>query len=353
MTTDEKFMHRCLQLARCGNGRVAPNPMVGAVIVRNGVIIGEGYHRLYGEAHAEVNAFDSVQDKSLIAGSEMYVSLEPCSHFGKTPPCANRLVKEGIKRVVIAMEDPNPQVSGRGVKILQDAGIEVVIGVLEQQALYLNRAFVKHQRQRQPYVHLKWAQTRDGFIDKIRTASEQGLSTPISSDFRKVEVHKLRAETMAIMVGTNTAIADNPQLTTRLWHGKNPIRIVLDKNRRIPDSCQLFDHSVRTLVYTQSVEKEVLSGNNLFVPISFDESLLVNILDDLGRRNINSLLVEGGAQLLQSFIDQQLWDEACVEVANVEFKDGVKAPHIQGELKDIQIDTYSSVLHYLPYVTSI
>lgn len=332
MNTDEKYMRRCFQLARNGKGYVSPNPMVGAVIVYNGKIIGEGYHREYGKPHAEVNAIDSVKDKSLLKDSTIYVSLEPCSHYGKTPPCARLIIDSDIKRVVVATPDPFEKVSGRGIKMLRDAGVEVTVGVLEQEALELNKAFFTAQTKHRPYIYLKWAQTKDGFIDKARIKGETPCSTPISNDYTRMLVHKLRAEIPAIMIGTNTAVNDNPSLTTRYWYGKNPVRIVLDRSGRIPFGYTLFDNKVRTIVFTENVAGKTSEGETVFIHVNFDNKLLNNILKELYVLKIDSLLVEGGRHLLQSFIDQNLWDEAFVETADMDFTDGIKAPVINGKI---------------------
>ncbi len=327
-------MQRCLQLASCGKGYVSPNPMVGAVVVHNGKIIGEGYHRQYGKAHAEVNAINSVADKDLLKQSTIYVSLEPCSHYGKTPPCSQLIIDMGIPRVVIATLDPYHKVSGRGVKMLQEAGIEVKIGVLEEEARLQNKEFFVSHTQNRPYIYLKWAQTQDGFIDKKRKDGEAKEPTPISNNLTKTLVHKLRSEVSAIMIATNTAVNDNPSLTTRLWFGKNPQRIILDRSGRIPSNYHLFDNTVNTIIFTQKVKKEVVNGKTSFVPLEFDKNLIPSILKELNKRKIDSLLVEGGATLLQSFIDAGAWDEAYIEVADKRFVEGTKAPNIQGEVTD-------------------
>ncbi len=330
ISDDEKFMSRCLQLAVNGKSFVAPNPMVGAVVVHKGKIIGEGFHRQYGKAHAEVNAINNVKDKTLLKESVIYVSLEPCSHYGKTPPCSQLIIDHKIPKVVIATLDPYFKVSGRGVEMLRSAGIEVVTGILEKEAQILNKEFFTSQTEMRPYVYLKWAQTRDGFIDKIRSIDEPVEPTPISNGLTKILVHKLRSEVSAIMVATNTAVNDNPSLTTRLWSGKNPIRVVLDRNRRIPSDYVLLDNSVKTLIFT---EKPDISGNKErleFVYIPFDEQMISSLLKELNKRKINSVLIEGGASLLQSFIDSGVWDEAYVEIANKSFFQGIKAPQISG-----------------------
>lgn len=345
MTTDEKFMQRCLQLATLGKGHVSPNPMVGAVIVRNSQIIGEGYHRQYGGPHAEVNAFESVKDKSQIAGSDMYVSLEPCSHFGKTPPCANRIIKEKIKRVIIAVVDPNPEVAGRGIRLLEAAGIEVVVGTLTKEAKELNKEFFVYQTLRRPYIYLKWAQTKDNFIDKKRIPGQAAEPTIISTDFHKILVHKLRSEVSSIMIGTNTAINDNPYLTTRLWAGKNPTRIVIDRSGRIPPDSNIVNNEANTLIYTETVASEQISGSTTYIPADFTKDLLLKIAGDLRIRKINSLLVEGGRHLLQSFIDAGLWDEAFIEIAEKEFSEGTPAPIIHGQITGNEKDNGSSIIH--------
>ena len=323
-------MYRCLQLAVNGKGFVSPNPMVGAVVVHDDKIIGEGFHREYGKAHAEVNAIASVKDKSLLKESTIYVSLEPCAHHGKTPPCAQLIIDSQIPRVVIACLDPYPAVSGRGVKMLQDAGVEVSIGILEQEALMLNKEFFTAQIKDRPYIYLKWAQTKDGFIDKVRCEGGKPEPTPISNDFSRMLVHKKRAGAAAIMIGTNTAIKDNPSLTTRYWYGKDPIRVVLDRQGRIPLDYNIFDGGVETIVFTEKKSFPAI-GNVTFIPVLFNENLLYNVFSILKRRKITSILVEGGRELLQSLIDKQLWDEALIEISGLYFGDGIKAPVITGQ----------------------
>jgi len=331
MNTDEKYMYRCLQLAQNGKGFVAPNPMVGAAVVHNSKIIGEGFHRQYGKAHAEVNAINSIKDNSLLKESTIYVSLEPCSHYGKTPPCAQLIIDCGIPRVVIACLDPYPAVSGSGIKMLRDAGVEVVVGVLEEEAQALNRDFFAAQIEDRPYIYLKWAQTQDGFIDKKRSLGEAPKPTPISDDFMRILVHKKRAEVSAIMIGTNTAINDNPSLTTRFWYGNNPVRVVLDRQGRIPSDYSLFNGDVETIVFTEKDVKEPVR-NVAFKRVDFDETLFYNIFCFLRQRKIHSVLVEGGKQLLQSFIDKKIWDEAYIEMSDLNFIEGVEAPDIEGFL---------------------
>lgn len=324
MIYDEKYMYRCLQMARIGNGFTAPNPMVGAVVVYNDRIIGEGYHQRYGEAHAEPNAINSVTEKELLRESTLYVNLEPCSHFGKTPPCANLIITSGIPRVVIGTLDPNPKVSGRGIQLMREAGIEVEVGVLEKECVELNKRFFIWQRENRPFVLLKWAQTRDGFIDVNRKEPGDG-PVLISNLLTKQFTHKYRAQNQAIMVSTNTAVLDNPNLSVRRWSGKNPVRVTIDRTGRIPENYHLLDQSVRTLVFTEQTNK--LTSEKLeYITLPFDDGLIRNILQILSEKNIHSVLVEGGSQLLKSFISSGLWDEAHVEISPVELGDGVAAP---------------------------
>lgn len=318
-------MRRCLQLASLGCGHVAPNPMVGAVVVHEGRIIGEGYHRCYGKPHAEVNAIASVADESLLPQSTLYVSLEPCSHYGKTPPCAELIVAKRIPRVVVGCLDPFPAVSGRGVARLREAGIEVVTGVLEAECLALNRTFMTFQTRHRPFVTLKWAQSSDGFIDRLREPGEPAAR--ISDDVSAVWVHRLRAEADAILVGTRTAIADNPSLTTRLWPGRSPLRIVLDEHARVPADRQLFTDGLPTLVVTgPETDYPELSPSVEVVHLPFGEALIPALLDELYRRRLQHLVVEGGAALLQSFIGAGHWDEARVETGPLVLEQGVAAP---------------------------
>ncbi|WP_108820976.1 bifunctional diaminohydroxyphosphoribosylaminopyrimidine deaminase/5-amino-6-(5-phosphoribosylamino)uracil reductase RibD [Dysgonomonas sp. Marseille-P4361] len=328
MTIDEKYMSRSLQLALNGKEHASPNPMVGAVVVHNDRIIGEGYHRQYGKAHAEVNAINSVKNKSLLKESTIYVSLEPCSHHGKTPPCSQLIIDHQIPRVVVACLDPYPEVSGRGIKMLESAGIKVTTGVLEKEALELNKEFFTVQLSNRPYIYLKWAQTQDGFIDKIRGEHESPQPTPISNDFSRILVHKKRAEIDAIMIGTNTAVNDNPSLTTRYWYGKNPIRIVIDRHGRIPENYNIFDDKIKTIVFTEN-SNDKSTESCQFITLSFDDKLLDNVFRILKDQKINSVMVEGGSMLLQSLIDKNLWDEAYVETASIHFIKGVKAPCIR------------------------
>ena len=318
-------MYRCLQLAAFGGGHVAPNPMVGAVVVHNHQIIGEGFHQRYGEAHAEPHAILSVKDEALLQESTLYVNLEPCSHMGKTPPCAQFIVDKKIPKVVIGTLDPNPKVSGRGIKILQDAGIEVVTNVLENECRRLNKRFFTLHNENRPFILLKWAETRDGFIDVIR----HDVSTPplqISGPIAKQITHKIRSENQAIMVSTNTAILDNPSLTTKHWPGKNPIRVILDRTGRIPGDYNIFNGMTKTLILTESPRENTESTEYIY--LHFDEHMLNNLLQILTSKDIHSVLVEGGAQFLNTLIDAGLWDEALTEVSDQVIGQGVQAPSI-------------------------
>lgn len=328
MTEDEKFMARCIQLARCGRGHAAPNPMVGAVIVCDGRIIGEGYHIRCGEAHAEVNAVCSVrpEDEPLLRQSTIYVSLEPCSHYGKTPPCADLIISCGIPRVVVGCVDPFSEVSGRGIRKLRDAGIDVTVGVLEQECLELNRRFIINHTEKRPYVILKWAQSVDGFIDRNRASSEDS-PVVFSNAHTSMLVHRQRAGVQAIMVGRRTALLDNPSLTARHWPGESPLRVVIDRELSLPKTLRLFDGTVSTLVFTACEDCPHRVGVK-YVTLDFTRPILPQLLAELYARRIQSVLVEGGTTLIQGFIDAQAWDEAHVEIAPIVLGDGVQAPRL-------------------------
>jgi len=324
MSNNETYIKRCLDLAVKGLGQVAPNPMVGCVIVCDGEIIGEGYHEQYGQAHAEVNAVNSVKDKSLLKKSTLYVNLEPCSHFGKTPPCADLIIEHKIPYVVIGSIDSNSLVSGKGIEKLAKAGVDVKIGTLEDDCKKLNKRFFTYHEKKRPYIILKWAQTADGFIDVKR--NEEGTSKPIqisNSDSKKL-LHLWRSQEQAIMIGTNTALLDNPQLTVREVEGKNPLRITVDKWLRIPKQFNLFDKTTPTLIFTSVNEP---SQTNLeFVQVDFEKAVIPQMLDELYKRNIQSLIVEGGENILNRFIDAGLWDSARVFISDKELGKGVTAP---------------------------
>ncbi|WP_418213927.1 bifunctional diaminohydroxyphosphoribosylaminopyrimidine deaminase/5-amino-6-(5-phosphoribosylamino)uracil reductase RibD [Bacteroides difficilis] len=332
---EEKYMRRCIELAKNGLCNVAPNPTVGAVIVCDGRIIGEGYHVRCGEAHAEVNAIRSVKDESLLKRSTIYVSLEPCSHYGKTPPCADLIIEKQIPRIVIGCRDPFSKVAGRGIQKLQNAGREVIVGVLEEECLHLIRRFITFNTLRRPFITLKWAESADRFIDIERI---DGNPVLLSSPLTSMLVHKKRAENTAIMVGRRTALLDNPSLTIRNWYGRNPIRIVLDRNLSLPNDLQIFNGEVPTLVFTEKEHPEEKSVS--YITIDFAHNPLNQIMEELYQRNIQSLLVEGGSQLLQSFIDNELWDEAYIEKCPKRLYSGVKAPEISNNF------SYSTEEHF-------
>ena len=315
-------MYRCFELAQKGAGNVAPNPMVGAVLVYNDVIIGEGYHVRYGEAHAEVNCISSVpaDKKALISKSTLYVSLEPCAHYGKTPPCADLIVASNIPKVVIGCTDSFEKVAGRGIEKLKAAGVEVVTGVLETGALQLNKRFFTFYTKKRPYIILKWAQTAG---KKITAAANERLL--ISNAISNRLVHRWRSEEAAILVGTNTALKDDPALTVRLVNGSNPVRLVIDKELRLPGTLQLFNGAVKTMVFNYVKEDE--QEEVFYCRMKKKEDVILQILQRLYESKLQSVLVEGGAALLQSFIDAGLWDEARVITSTtMVIGDGVAAP---------------------------
>ncbi len=327
-------MNRCLQLAELGAGYVAPNPLVGAVLVYENKIIGEGYHEKYGQPHAEVNCIASVEEKnkSLIPLSTLYVSLEPCTHFGKTPPCTDLIIKNRIPSVIIGCSDPFKEVDGRGIEKLKAAGVKVETGILEKQCRALNKRFFTFHTKQRPYVILKWAQTADGFIAALNPSQVGGGTTEhsqtsrlqISNEYSNRLVHKWRSEEASILVGTNTALMDDPELNTRLWNGKSPIRLIIDMNLRLPGSLKIFDRKEQTIVFNKIKNEE--QPNLQFCKI--DETKIISqILETLYKLKIQSVLVEGGSSLLQSFINEDLWDEARVIINEKRIiGDGLKAP---------------------------
>lgn len=335
-------MSRCLQLAQRGLGTTAPNPMVGAVIVHRGKIIGEAWHERPGEPHAEIKALSAVRDKSLLSASTLYVNLEPCTHHGRTPPCADSIIRCGIPRVVIAMRDPFAQVNGKGIQKLSAAGIEVKTGVLEAEALEQNKRFVTFHQNKRPYIILKWAQTRDGFIDKIRDATAVGQN-PISNAYARQLTHCWRAEEQAVLVGTTTLRYDNPKLTTRHWTGDNPLRVSLDRNLEIPRRAAIFSEEAHTLIFTERAGG-FKSENVTFVQTKFDRELIKTISDTLYERGIQSVIVEGGGFTLCEFISKNHWDEAQVFTGDKRFKDGLSAPLIRGDLIETRY-IQSDMLH--------
>lgn len=323
---DEKFMRRCLELAVYGVGETAPNPVVGSVVVDNDIIIGEGYHQKYGEVHAEVNAIDSVKDKSLLQHSILYVNLEPCSHYGKTPPCADYIIKNKIPQVVIGTIDPNPDVSGSGIEKLKKAGCIVRTNVLENDCEAVNKHFFVYHKLHRPYIILKWAQTSDGFIDIVRNLSTPVGSTRISGEFSRILDHKWRSQEQAIMVGTNTVVKDNPMLTNRYWSRKSPVRVILDRNLSLDHSLHIFDLSSETILINNIEDK--IEGNLHYVKIDYSKDVISQILSVLYLKNILSVIIEGGTKLINSFVEKNLWDEARVFVADLKFEKGLEAPLI-------------------------
>ena len=338
MTEEEKYMYRCIQLARNGLCNTPPNPMVGAVIVCNGKIIGEGYHVRCGEAHAEVNAIRSVRDQSLLEHSTIYVSLEPCSHYGKTPPCADLIIEKKIPRIVIGCQDPFTEVSGRGIRKLKEAGREVITGVLEKECRLLIARFITYHMKHRPYITLKSA---DRFIDISR---KNGRPVILPNTLSRMLTHKRRAEHSCILVGTNTALLDNPSLNIRHWYGKPPVRIVIDRENKLPKTLHLFDGSAPTLVFT---EQKVASLHNVeYVVADFTRDLLPQLLSELHARGLQSLLVEGGRRLLQSFIDAALWDEAFVEESPTRLHSGIKSPEMKGEKDSETVMAFNRFIHH-------
>ena len=333
MNMQESYMRRCLGLAILGAGTTSPNPMVGAVIVCEDQIIGEGYTSPYGGAHAEVNAIQQVLDHygddaaAKLRQSIFYVSLEPCAHFGKTPPCADLIAKYKPQKVYIACLDPFAQVDGKGVEILKNAGVEVEIGLLKQEALWLNRRFFTRVQKHRPYVILKWAESADGYLGK------EGEQVWISNAASKQLVHKWRAEEDAILVGTKTALVDNPTLTVREWQGKNPKRILIDKLLTVPKEAAIFNDEAETIIF--NAVKTEWSGHNKYIELeNFDWYLPQNILYQLYLMDVQSIIIEGGAKTLALFIEANLWDEARVIKSTKNLGEGIKAPHLHGILKE-------------------
>lgn len=325
LSNDDIYMHRCLELASQGLGHTKTNPLVGSVIVHDNSIIGEGYHHEYGGPHAEVLAIRQVKDKSLLKDSTIYINLEPCSHYGKTPPCSVLIQKHGIPRVVIANSDPFPSVSGRGIESLREAGIEVVVGVLKKEGEFLNRRFLTFHKEKRPYIVLKWAETQDGYIDISRQEGDPVGTNWITDEVSRTLVHKWRSEETGLMVGTNTILADNPRLNVRRWTGNSPLRITFDRKGRLPESANIFDNSQDTLVF--SCMQEQFSGKHNRMMIDHDFSLH-DVLNELYEEKVQSIMVEGGREILEAFLSENLWDEARVFKGRMKFSQGIKAPKI-------------------------
>lgn len=319
-----RFMHRALDLAAKGGREVMPNPQVGCIIVHEGKVIGEGWHRKYGEAHAEVNAVNSVDDKELLKKSTMYVTLEPCSHQGKTPPCADMIIRMGIPDLVIASQDPNPLVAGNGTRKLKEAGVNVFTGLLDKENRALNKRFFTFHEKKRPYVILKWAQSVDGFLDKIRKSPDEKPHW-ITDEFSRTLVHKWRAREQAIMAGAKTILKDNPKLNVRNWTGKNPVRFALVRKTVFPEEYNILDGSTETYIITDFSGYKQQSNTKLII---LPETTAEDILNQLFNMNIQSLFVEGGAETLRLFIGSGLWDEARVFTGPMMFRNGVEAPVI-------------------------
>lgn len=328
--THEKYMHRCIQLAKNGLGTTYPNPLVGSVVVYQDRIIGEGWHLKSGAPHAEVNAINSVKDKATLKEATIYVNLEPCSYTGKTPPCSDLIISSEIKNVVVGSLDPNPQVAGRGIKKLIEAGCEVTTGVLENKCAELNKRFLSFHQKKRPYIILKWAQTRDGFIAPPLESRKEINPVWITNEYSRQLTHKMRGQEMAILVGTNTAQQDNPSLTTRNWSGNNPVRIVIDRRLRLDKKLSVFNEKAKTIVITDkenpSPEKDIH-----YEKINFSEAISSQICDVLYKNKIQSVIIEGGTKTLQTFIDENFWDEAFVFTGSTSFKNGITAPVINGK----------------------
>ncbi|WP_163394565.1 bifunctional diaminohydroxyphosphoribosylaminopyrimidine deaminase/5-amino-6-(5-phosphoribosylamino)uracil reductase RibD [Flavobacterium limi] len=325
MNIHEKYIKRCIELAQNGFGTTYPNPMVGSVIVYENKIIGEGWHKKAGQPHAEVNAIRSVKDKSLLKNATIYVSLEPCSHFGKTPPCSDLIIEHKIPNVVIGTVDPNEKVAGKGIKKIIESGSNVIVGVLENECYELNKRFFTFHNKKRPYIILKWAESQDGFLAPEKEINQERKPVWITSQYSRQLVHKWRSEEQAILVGTQTVIDDNPKLNVRDWSANNPVRVVLDQNNRISKDSFVFDDSVKTILFTKS-EISFPTENTTFEVIDFKQNIIPQILAVLFENQIQSIIIEGGLQTLQSFIDENIWDEARIFTGKSSFQKGTKAP---------------------------
>lgn len=325
MKTHEYFMARCLEIAKSGLPWAMPNPSVGAVIVHNDLIIAEGYTSAYGGPHGEVNAFKQVKNPNLLPESTLYVSLEPCSHFGKTPPCCDLVIAKGIKKVVVGMIDPFSEVAGKGIEKMRQAGIEVIVGVLEKECWESNKRFFTFHQKKRPYVILKWAQTQNGFIAPLTKTENKPVW--ITNTYTRQWVHKLRSEEQAILVGTNTVLADNPKLDTRDYYGRSATRVIIDRDLNLSPDLNIYDQSQKTIIINE-IKQEVF-GDVYFEKINFEANRVIQILNILYLHKIQSVIIEGGTKTLQSFIESNLWDEAYICIGNQIFNDGIKAPIIK------------------------
>ncbi|SDQ69018.1 bifunctional diaminohydroxyphosphoribosylaminopyrimidine deaminase/5-amino-6-(5-phosphoribosylamino)uracil reductase RibD [Flagellimonas zhangzhouensis] len=333
MNIHQKYLLRCIELAKKGLGSTAPNPMVGCVIVHNGKIISEGFTSPYGGPHAEVNAINAVKNKEVLAECSLYVTLEPCSHYGKTPPCADLIAKYKFKEVFIGLQDPHDKVAGQGIVKLVEAGCKVNVGILEEECREHHKRFLTFQEQQRPYIILKWGETQDGFLapdDSVREADPQPYW--ITNRYSKQLVHQWRSEEQSILAGTQTVLKDNPKLNVRNWSGKNPIRVVLDRTLKIDNAFQVLDRSVKTIVLTEESNASKHVDGIDYAVVDFEEPLAKQICDVLFQHNITSVIIEGGAQTLQTFIYENLWDEARIFQGQVRFESGIPAPKIKGTL---------------------
>lgn len=333
LATDEKYMFRCIEIAKNGLGTTAPNPMVGAVIVREDKIIGEGFTSAYGGSHAEVNAINSVSDAELLKSSTIYVTLEPCSHYGKTPPCADLIIKMGIPRVVIGLKDPHEKVAGNGIKKLKEAGCDVQVGILQKECEEHHKRFLTFFTKKRPYIILKWAETADGFIAPEPTKrGEEKKPFWITNTKSRQLVHKWRSEEPGILVGTNTVLADNPQLNVREWTGKAPTRIILDRNLKISSDYHVFDGTQKTIVCTEINDSEWYIEGVIYKALDFKHELPKQLCKMMYEEKIQSVIIEGGSQTLQSFITANLWDEARIFKGANNFTKGITAPKVEGRI---------------------
>ncbi len=336
MHDDELYMQRAIDIASLGHGRVSPNPMVGCVIVHKGKIIGEGWHQSFGKEHAEAIALQNVKDKSLLPEATMYVTLEPCAHHGKTPPCVVRILDEKVGKVVIAVKDINPLVAGKGINYLEKAGLKTEVGCLSKEAERLNSRFFTFYNKKRPYIILKWAETEDGFIARLNNDSKW-----ISNQYARKLVHKWRSEEDSIMVGTDTAQNDDPSLTTRDWPGENPVRIVVDRNLRLPLTLNLFNGEVQTLCYNL-IKDEIMPGIE-FVRLE-KTGFLRSLMHDLHKRQVQSIIVEGGAITLNLLLKEGLWDEARIFKGTMKFNEGIEAPIIAQPFLDSRVSIMDNEL---------
>ncbi|TXD85172.1 bifunctional diaminohydroxyphosphoribosylaminopyrimidine deaminase/5-amino-6-(5-phosphoribosylamino)uracil reductase RibD [Subsaximicrobium wynnwilliamsii] len=333
MKIHEKYINRCIQIGENGLGTTAPNPMVGSVIVHEHCIIGEGFTSPFGGNHAEVNAIHSVKDKALLKNATLYVTLEPCSHFGKTPPCSDLIIKHKIPKVVIGCLDENPQVAGKGIANLEAAGCRVTVGILEAECKQHHKRFFTFHNKKRPYVILKWAETQDGFIAPKHKEKQEPVW--ITNPYSRQLVHKWRAQEQAILVGTNTVWEDNPSLTVRDWTGRNPLRFVLDQKLKLPQTANIYNRDAETLIITSEASKNKTLNpdwNLKYINWNLKHSIAKQICSILFKNNINSVIIEGGAQTLQNFINENLWDEARVFTGTNRFGTGVAAPQFSAEL---------------------